>query len=635
MAATAIMSVSSGGCSGSCWCWRCRWSGSRGMFAMLLGYSLPDAGWVGWVSPVLGTVMYVWGGRPFLTGAVERDPPPAARDDAAHRPGHHRGVPRLLGRQPRRARPRARLLVGAGAADRDHAARPLDRDAVAGPDHLGAGLAGRAAARRGRTRRRRRASSIGARPPTCGSATWSWCGPAAGCPPTGAILAGLGQHGRVDDHRRVQAGPPRRRRHRSSPAPWPPTPACGSRSPPSATTPPWPASSAWSPRRRTPPPGRSGSPTGPRRGCSGSRWSPASSPPSSGPLLGLPDEAVVRTITVLVIACPHALGLAIPLVVSIATERAARGGVLVKDRLALETMRTVDTVLFDKTGTLTKGEPTVTAIETAAGHARRRGPRPGRRRRDRLRAPAGPGHRGRRRAPRPPAAPGERLHLVTRRRGDRHRRRPRRCRSAARTCSSSTRPRELPVADRWRADGAIILHVLVDGQVVGALRLADEIRPESRDAVDALHAARRPGRDDHRRRRGRRRLRRRRARHRPVLRRGPARGQGRQGQAAAGRGPAGRHGRRRRQRRPRPGPGRRRHRHRRRHRRRHRLRRRHPRQRRPPLGAVGDRAVPGQLPQDEAEPVVGRRLQPHLGARSPPACSPRSGSSCRCRSARS
>ena len=80
--------------------------------------------------------------------------------------------------------------------------------------------------------------------------------------------------------------------------------------------------------------------------------------------LGMPQEAVIRTITVLVIACPHALGLAIPLVVSIATERAARGGVLVKDRLALESMRTVGAVLFDKTGTLTKGEPTVTAIAT-------------------------------------------------------------------------------------------------------------------------------------------------------------------------------------------------------------------------------------------------------------------------------
>ncbi len=81
-------------------------------------------------------------------------------------------------------------------------------------------------------------------------------------------------------------------------------------------------------------------------------------------LLGEPQESVVRTITVLVIACPHALGLAIPLVVSIATERAARGGVLIKDRLALESMRTVGAVLFDKTGTLTKGEPTVTAIAT-------------------------------------------------------------------------------------------------------------------------------------------------------------------------------------------------------------------------------------------------------------------------------
>src|SRR5690606_21456662 len=78
--------------------------------------------------------------------------------------------------------------------------------------------------------------------------------------------------------------------------------------------------------------------------------------------------AVVRTITVLVIACPHALGLAIPLVVSIATERAAKGGVLIKDRLALESMRTVTSVLFDKTGTLTKGEPVVSEILTTGGH---------------------------------------------------------------------------------------------------------------------------------------------------------------------------------------------------------------------------------------------------------------------------
>ncbi|HSN12495.1 MAG TPA: heavy metal translocating P-type ATPase, partial [Propionibacteriaceae bacterium] len=84
-------------------------------------------------------------------------------------------------------------------------------------------------------------------------------------------------------------------------------------------------------------------------------------------VLGQPDQAVTRVITVLVIACPHALGLAIPLVVAIATERSARAGVLVKDRLALERMRTVTTVVFDKTGTLTKGHPAVARIETADG----------------------------------------------------------------------------------------------------------------------------------------------------------------------------------------------------------------------------------------------------------------------------
>ena len=45
--------------------------GFSGLFSMLLGYTLPDGRWVGWISPLLGTVMYVWGGRPFLTGAVD------------------------------------------------------------------------------------------------------------------------------------------------------------------------------------------------------------------------------------------------------------------------------------------------------------------------------------------------------------------------------------------------------------------------------------------------------------------------------------------------------------------------------------------------------------------------------------
>jgi P-type Cu2+ transporter len=78
--------------------------------------------------------------------------------------------------------------------------------------------------------------------------------------------------------------------------------------------------------------------------------------------LGDVDDAIVRTVTVLVIACPHALGLAIPLVISLATAVSARNGILVKDRLALERMRTVDAVLFDKTGTLTRGEHVVAGV---------------------------------------------------------------------------------------------------------------------------------------------------------------------------------------------------------------------------------------------------------------------------------
>jgi Cu2+-exporting ATPase len=65
--------------------------------------------------------------------------------------------------------------------------------------------------------------------------------------------------------------------------------------------------------------------------------------------------AVARLVAVLVVACPHALGLAVPLVASISTTKAAQNGFLVKQRLALEAARTIDTVLFDKTGTLTKG----------------------------------------------------------------------------------------------------------------------------------------------------------------------------------------------------------------------------------------------------------------------------------------
>ncbi|WP_436909827.1 copper-translocating P-type ATPase [Halosimplex marinum] len=80
------------------------------------------------------------------------------------------------------------------------------------------------------------------------------------------------------------------------------------------------------------------------------------------------DAAVVeRVVTVLVIACPHALGLAIPLVVAINTSLAARNGMLVRDRIAMEQARSLDTVVFDKTGTLTEGEHGVVGTATVDG----------------------------------------------------------------------------------------------------------------------------------------------------------------------------------------------------------------------------------------------------------------------------
>lgn len=202
-------------------------------------------------------------------------------------------------------------------------------------------------------------------------------------------------------------------------------------------------------------------------------------------LVGMPDAAVVRTITVLVIACPHALGLAIPLVVSIATERAARGGVLVKDRLALESMRSVDTVLFDKTGTLTRGEPAVIAVEAEPGtdsdtvlawaaaaeadseHPLARAIVRAARRRD-LAVPASTDFS---------SSPAVGVRAIVDGRV---------VRVGGPALLDEEGADELPVAEEWRRDGSIILHVVVDGRAVGALRLADEIRPESVTAVRAL-----------------------------------------------------------------------------------------------------------------------------------------------------
>ncbi|KZE41622.1 ATPase [Microbacterium sp. T32] len=203
-------------------------------------------------------------------------------------------------------------------------------------------------------------------------------------------------------------------------------------------------------------------------------------------VVGSPDDAVIRTITVLVIACPHALGLAIPLVVSIATERAARSGVLVKDRLALESMRTVDTVLFDKTGTLTMGAPAVTAIEPASSFQA-----------GELLALAAAAETdsehplaraivaaAKAKALTVPAATDFESSPAV---GVRARVEGRTVQVGGPALLERESGHELDVADTWRGEGAIILHVLVNGAVAGALRLADEIRPQSRSTVAALH----------------------------------------------------------------------------------------------------------------------------------------------------
>ena len=199
------------------------------------------------------------------------------------------------------------------------------------------------------------------------------------------------------------------------------------------------------------------------------------------------------------IACPHALGLAIPLVVAISTAVSAKAGILVKDRLALERMRTVDTVLFDKTGTLTRGNHAVTGIATADGHDR-----------DHVLAiaaavegdtehplaraivtAAGAGH-----------TQGLRLHRAHRpRRGGNRQRAPLRRRWPGPAPPARPHvPAELAATTAgWTERGAAVLHLLDDTSVVAAFALEDEVRPE------AAARGRRPPRprrhprgDDHR-----------------------------------------------------------------------------------------------------------------------------------------
>jgi Cu2+-exporting ATPase len=207
-------------------------------------------------------------------------------------------------------------------------------------------------------------------------------------------------------------------------------------------------------------------------------------------LQGDPEVALMRTATVLVIACPHALGLAIPLVIAISTSLGARNGLLVKNRIALERARELDMVIFDKTGTLTRGEPVLADVAVADGAVEA----------DLLRLAAsveadsehplaraivrGAADRG------VEASPVSAFESLP-------------GRGARATVGEATvhvgGPRLLdelnvqPAGDlaataaAWAGQGRTVLYVIADGRLLGAVAVEDEIRPESAEAVERLH----------------------------------------------------------------------------------------------------------------------------------------------------
>ncbi|MGP3731890.1 heavy metal translocating P-type ATPase [Streptomyces sp. GDS52] len=455
-----------------------------GMFASLLGYRLPQADWVTWISPLLGTVMYLWGGRPFLTGAVS--------ETRSRRPGmmllislaitvafvaswgaslsilgHHLDfwwelallvVIMLLGHwiEMRSLAQTTSALDSLAALLPDEAER-LDGDQVVTvhPGELRVG------------------DTVLIRP-------------GGSVPADGRIVDGAAE---MDESMVTGESRTVRRGVGDHVVAGTVASDSGLRVEVTATG----EDTALAGIRRLVTEAQNSSSRAQRLADVAAGWlfwfalgAAVITVLVWALLLDRSDDAVTRTITVLVIACPHALGLAIPLVVSIATERAARGGVLVKDRLALESMRTATAVLFDKTGTLTKGEPTVIAVEPASGLAG-----------DEVLVLAA-------------AAETDSEHplakAIVRAARERNLDIPqangftsepalgvtaivdgRTVRVGGPLLLDEEHQQELGAVEQWREEGAIILHVLRDGVVIGALKLADEIRLESRQAVDALH----------------------------------------------------------------------------------------------------------------------------------------------------
>jgi Cu2+-exporting ATPase len=208
-------------------------------------------------------------------------------------------------------------------------------------------------------------------------------------------------------------------------------------------------------------------------------------------IVGAPiDFTIVRVVTVLVIACPHALGLAVPLVVAISTTMGAQSGLLVRDRRGLEQARNIDVVIFDKTGTLTLGEFRIVdqavadglteaealriaaGVETESEHPIARGiVRTAAERgidvpvADGFRAITGKGVAA--------DVDGVEYHMGG---------------PALLSAEKATVPSELrAAAERAAERGQAAIYLVRDGDVLAVFAVADAIREESREAIAALH----------------------------------------------------------------------------------------------------------------------------------------------------
>jgi Cu2+-exporting ATPase len=207
-------------------------------------------------------------------------------------------------------------------------------------------------------------------------------------------------------------------------------------------------------------------------------------------IAGDKEHALIRTATVLIIACPHALGLAIPLVIAISTSLGAQNELLVKDRLALERARNLDMVIFDKTGTLTRGSPAVSGVAAASGTTEH----------DLIARAAAVEANSEH--PLAKAIVAEAKHRsVTRLSATNFEALAGRGAKALvegkvveiggprlLTEAKVTAPPEVEkLTTTWASDGKTVLYAVAEGRLLGAFAVEDEIRPESSAAVIELH----------------------------------------------------------------------------------------------------------------------------------------------------